>query len=149
MFQVYRFNNNWWFLTPNEVLIRKSTTSIVTCNEINKMHHFTNLFFSIKFCEIFQGLIKKFRAFPGVSRSSKIFQGFPGFPGPVRALWEGGFTHTSLSFRMAALLTPNRRKNIKYYLCSELWTIQRSTGFDGLTRVVYQQVYVLSAFVTC
>ena len=36
------------------------------------MHHLANLFFSIKFCEIFQGFIKKF---PGVSRD---FQGFPG-----------------------------------------------------------------------
>ena len=50
---------------------------------------FDEFIFSIKFCEIFQGFIKKFQGFSRISRASKIFQGFPGFPGPVRTLWRG------------------------------------------------------------
>ena len=44
-------------------------------------------FFNIKVLWDFPGLNKKNSwAFPGASRASKIFQGFPGFPGPVRTL---------------------------------------------------------------
>ena len=60
-------------------MIRKSTISIITCNEINNVH--ANLFFQ-QSSEIFQGLIKKTsRAFPGVSRD---FQGFKNFSGISR-----------------------------------------------------------------
>ena len=55
--------------------------SIVTCNEINKMHHFANIFFQIRCCEIFQGSIKKCQGF---SRVSSDFQGFKNFPGFFR-----------------------------------------------------------------
>ena len=44
---------------------------------------FDEFIFSIKFCEIFQGFIKKI---PGLFQGFKNFQGFPGFPGPVRTL---------------------------------------------------------------
>ena len=75
---MYRFNTKQWFLVG------------YTCNEINKLHQLHHFIFSIKFCEIFQGFIKKnsraFPRFPGISRALKIFQGFPGFPGPVRTL---------------------------------------------------------------
>ena len=38
------------------------------------------------FCEIFQGLIKNSRTFPGVSKDFQGFKIFPGFPGPVQTL---------------------------------------------------------------
>ena len=47
----------------------------------------SRIYFFNKVLSDFPGLNKKnARAFPGVSRAEKIFQGFPGFPGPVRTL---------------------------------------------------------------
>ena len=40
---------------------------------------FDEYIFSIKFCEIFQGFIKKFQGFSRVSRDFQGFKNFPGF----------------------------------------------------------------------
>ena len=49
------------------------------------MHHFADFFNKVP--RDFPELNKKnSRALLGVSRASKIFQGFPGFPGPVQTL---------------------------------------------------------------
>ena len=79
------FNTEQWFLTQNEdfKMIRKSTISTITCNEILKNAPFCKFIFSIKFCEILQGLIKKFQGFsrgfqgfPGLQKISRVFQDF-------------------------------------------------------------------------
>ena len=64
---------------------------------------FDEFIFSIKFCEIFQGFIKKFQGFSRVSRDFQGFKNFPGFsrisrartnpvnkvpPPEVRHLWQ-------------------------------------------------------------
>ena len=54
---------------------------IVTCSEINKMHHFVNLFFqrsSARFSLIkkFQGFSRGFQGFPGLQKFSRVFQDF-------------------------------------------------------------------------
>ena len=58
-------------------MIKKSIISIVICNKSNKF------IFSVKFCEIFQGLINKnipglFQGFPGLQKFSRVFQDFQG-----------------------------------------------------------------------
>ena len=46
---------------------------------------FDEFIFSIKFCEIFQGFIKKFQGFSRVSRDFQGFKHFPGFSRISRA----------------------------------------------------------------
>ena len=72
------------------------------------MQPFDKFIFSIKFCEIFQGFIKKipgffqgFQGFPG----PQIFQGFPVFPGPVRTLNTFALFLTQLSTSLNFMLS--------------------------------------------
>ena len=73
---------------------------------ISQIHFFN------KVLRDFPGLHKKNpRAFPGVSRASKIFQGFPGFPGPVRTLFLQFFGTPELSILHFVFFYENQTNN--------------------------------------
>ena len=75
-----------WFLTQNGVLKwyeNLQSRLLLVMNQQNAP--FCEFIFSIKFCEIFQGLITKFQALPGVSGDFQGFKNFPGFSRISRA----------------------------------------------------------------
>ena len=96
MLQVYRFNTMQWFLTQNEVLKkkRKSTSRLLLVMKSIKCT-ISRIYFFKKVLRFYQSLIKKFQGFQVISRASKIFQGFPGSPGPVRTLQHFFWFHAN------------------------------------------------------
>ena len=55
----------------------------------------SRIYFFKKVLRFYQSLIKKFQGFQVISRASKIFQGFPGSPGPVRTLQHFFWFHAN------------------------------------------------------